>query len=115
MMEPHPGPREFDANGPLTRSSTDAQASRGTSPATQEDKDDCESKDIARELRGCTRLIQDTRRSQKDQSSALYNRGNAYLNSQDYYRAITDFTEAIQLNPSNVVVFINRGAAFTKI
>ncbi len=67
--------RESTSLVPTT--STKIPTPSGTSLATEEDANDCKSPDIARELRGCTHLIQDTRRAQGDRAMAFYNRGIA--------------------------------------
>jgi len=38
----------------------------------------------------------------------------AYVRLEDYDRAIADFNEALQLNPSNDIALNNRGLAYTE-
>jgi tetratricopeptide (TPR) repeat protein len=45
---------------------------------------------------------------------AFRGRGIVYGNKGDYDRAITDFTEAIRLNPKLGTAFSNRGLAYEK-
>lgn len=47
-------------------------------------------------------------------SSAYNNRGTAYLGVQNYNEALTDFDEALQFNPKElVVIYLNRGIAYS--
>jgi Flp pilus assembly protein TadD len=39
-------------------------------------------------------------------------RGVAYLDTNDYDKAIIDFTEAIRLEPNNASAYNNRGTAY---
>ena len=41
-----------------------------------------------------------------------YNRGNAYRNNGEYDKAITDYTEAIRLDPKYATAYNNRGIAY---
>ncbi|KAI7883004.1 hypothetical protein K492DRAFT_185445 [Lichtheimia hyalospora FSU 10163] len=53
---------------------------------------------------------------EKDQASDMRReRGNAYFQKQDFKAAITHYTKAIDLDPSNAVFFINRAMAYLKL
>ena len=43
---------------------------------------------------------------------AYSNRGYAYLNKEQYDRAVVDCTKAINLNPGDAVAYLNRGTAY---
>jgi tetratricopeptide (TPR) repeat protein len=43
---------------------------------------------------------------------AFNNRGRAYEKKADHGRAITDYSEAIRLDPKDVIAFNNRGVAY---
>ena len=47
-----------------------------------------------------------------DFAEAYNNRGIAYDNKSEYYRAISDFDMAIQLNPNDAIVYNNRGFSY---
>jgi tetratricopeptide (TPR) repeat protein len=46
---------------------------------------------------------------------AFYNPGNAYRRKDDRDRAITDYNEAIRLDPTGAINFCNRGRLKLKI
>lgn len=41
-----------------------------------------------------------------------FNRGNAYLKTKNFQKAITDYTYALKLNPNNPDILTNRGIAY---
>ena len=47
-----------------------------------------------------------------DSATDAFERGKACLDKQDYDAAIIAFTEAIRLDPSNVLAYCNRGTAY---
>jgi tetratricopeptide (TPR) repeat protein len=57
---------------------------------------------------GCTASIQSGKWSGEGLSWAYYNRGNAYDDKGDVDRAITDYTEAIRLDPKFALAYNNR-------
>ena len=44
-------------------------------------------------------------------TKSLLSSGEAKLKAKDYTGAITDFTQALELNPKNAEVYLNRGLA----
>jgi tetratricopeptide (TPR) repeat protein len=50
--------------------------------------------------------------ARKAEVDAYINSGNAYYAAKDYDRAIADFTEAIRLDPDNVVAYYGRGNCY---
>jgi tetratricopeptide (TPR) repeat protein len=58
-------------------------------------------------IAGCTQVIESEWETQKDVASAYFNRGLAYQHKGDLNRAIADYTQAVQLNPT-AVYYINR-------
>jgi tetratricopeptide (TPR) repeat protein len=63
---------------------------------------------------GCTALIQSGRLAGENLSLAYYNRGIAYFKKSQYDRAITDFDQAIQLDPNSTFALNNRGTAYAR-
>jgi tetratricopeptide (TPR) repeat protein len=81
--------------------------------ATQQDYNDCaQTSNPALSLAACTRLIQDPAQSVSDRVIAYLNRGNdnAALNQPD--SAIADYSEAIKLDPRNIVALSSRAIAY---
>lgn len=60
-------------------------------------------------IAACTRGIQSGRA--KNLATLFHNRGNHYFRKQDYQNAISDYGEAISLNPSYEGAYVGRGAA----
>jgi tetratricopeptide (TPR) repeat protein len=74
------------------------------------DAQDCaQTIDNDRSVAGCTRLLASRNLSDRDRAVAYVNRGNAYTQRNDYDRALTDFNEAIQLEPRYSMAYNNRG------
>jgi tetratricopeptide (TPR) repeat protein len=80
--------------------------------ASERDRRDCGGDDPARMIRGCTQVIEDASESLSNRALALYMRGLAYVTKGDPDRAITDYNEAIRLNPNNGLTFNERGLAY---
>lgn len=92
-----------------------------TSPAvaqTQRQLDWCLNKNesFSPRLRidGCTAAIQSNRQSGKNLYSVFYNRGIAYFRQGQYDRAIADFDQALNLDPSSTFALNNRGTAYAR-
>jgi len=86
-----------------------------SSPATtasERDRDDCSGNDPALMIRGCTQVIEDASESDSNRALALHMRGLAYVARGDNDRAITDYNEAIRLNPTYGLTFNERGLAY---
>ena len=66
---------------------------------------------VAVDLRisGCTTIIQSGRENPKGLANAFNSRGNAYWAKKEFDRAVTDYDQAIKLNPTDAVFFSNRG------
>jgi tetratricopeptide (TPR) repeat protein len=69
---------------------------------------------IEQQISGCTALIDSGRGNAHGLSEALYNRGNAYATTGDFNRAIMDYDQAIQLNPTMANAYDNRGRAYSE-
>jgi tetratricopeptide (TPR) repeat protein len=67
------------------------------------------------EIVGCTAAIQAGEFIGNNISVAFQNRGIAYENKGRYDFAISDFDEAIRLDPADVFAYYNRGIAKQKI
>lgn len=64
--------------------------------------DDCETEnnpDLA--IRGCTRIINNVRETAKNRALALFYRGLAHSDKNEYDASIADYTEALELNPAH--------------
>ena len=48
-------------------------------------------------------------------AETYFERGNEYYNEEDYQSAISNFNEAIRLNPNKAYAYINRGLAKGKL
>jgi lipoprotein NlpI len=60
---------------------------------------------------GCTRIIEDGKQTPRGRAAAHYNRGNAYAAKGDQAAAMSDYDEAIRLEPKNALALNNRGTA----
>ncbi len=76
--------------------------------------EDChQTKDADRQIRGCTRIIERGKKEpRKNRSIAHFSRGVAYFGKGETDRAISDFNEAIALNPKYTSVYWARGHAY---
>ena len=73
-----------------------------------------QTKDNDAAIAGCTRVIDDAKIKPKGQASAYYNRGNAHAAKGDSAAAITDYDEALRLDPKNAQALTNRGTAHSE-
>ena len=64
-----------------------------------------------RVIRGCTAVIQSSRQTTRNCSTAYNNRGAGYHEQGDNDRAIADYNEAIRLDPKDALAYDNRGNA----
>jgi len=80
--------------------------------ASQRDRHDCEANDPDRSIAACTRILQGRGETAQNRAKAYYNRGNAWRGKGEYDRAITDYSEAIRLNPKHTDAYYDRGVAW---
>jgi tetratricopeptide (TPR) repeat protein len=66
---------------------------------------------IARQIRGCTKVISRTMLSDP-LSTAYMNRGIAYAERHELKKAVADLTSSVDANPSNNFAFYNRGNVY---
>ena len=72
-------------------------------------------KDLDRQIRGCTSVIErGEEETRKNRAIAYTNRGTAYYEKGDYDRAIADSTKAIALDPNYAIAYNNRGNAYSR-
>src|SRR3712207_4675746 len=86
----------------------------GTGHTTDQAWDDCvQEEEWNRRIAGCTQVLErGSRETTGTRAVAFNNRGVAYAAKGDLNRAITDFNEAIRLDPEDAYVFNNRGNAY---
>jgi tetratricopeptide (TPR) repeat protein len=75
----------------------------------------CDAEDADAALAACTRLIEDGKLDPDKRAIAHDNRGVAYWRKRDFARAITDYDEAIRINPQYARAYMRRGAAYSGI
>ena len=61
------------------------------------------------QISGCTTVIQSGRETTKNIAIAFNNRGNAFHDKKEYDRAISDYDQAIKLDPKYARALYNRG------
>jgi tetratricopeptide (TPR) repeat protein len=79
---------------------------------SEQDWQDCEGKDYDRAIVACTRIIENSAETAASRARAYNNRGRTYRSRRDIGdldRAISDYTEAIRLDPNNARGYYNRG------
>jgi tetratricopeptide (TPR) repeat protein len=77
--------------------------------------DDCSSNVPDQMITGCTMVLEGgIKESTGNRAVAFYNRGLAYLDKDDYDRAIADLSEAIRLKRDYAEAFNNRGIAYIR-
>ncbi len=83
--------------------------------ATDKAWDDCGSNVPDRMITGCTMVLEGgIEESTGNRAIAHYNRGLAYLDKDEYDRAIADLSEAIRLKRDYAEAFNNRGIAYIR-
>jgi Tfp pilus assembly protein PilF len=76
-------------------------------------KDDCHQRgNPDRQLKGCTRHIEDNQVNGKDVAAAHFSRGSAYMIKGDMDSAIADLSRAIELDPQNASTYPIRGFVY---
>jgi tetratricopeptide (TPR) repeat protein len=68
--------------------------------------------DWDQQIRSCTALIQSDRESVHNRAIAYNFRGNSYYAKGDNDRAITDYNEAVRLDPMYESAYVNRGLSY---
>src|SRR5262252_6563033 len=63
-------------------------------------------------LASCTAVIKSGGQTPQRLVAAFTNRGNVYLTNRNYDSAVDDYNEAIKLNPTFVLAFVNRAIAY---
>ncbi|MGH6949596.1 MAG: tetratricopeptide repeat protein, partial [Vitreimonas sp.] len=64
------------------------------------------------QIRACSGLMREPHVSAQTRAYLLNNRGNGYRMAREYGRAIVDYDEAIQLDPTYANAYNNRGIAY---
>jgi tetratricopeptide (TPR) repeat protein len=82
--------------------------------ASHKDHDDCNADDPDRNIAGCTIVVQDLTEKAKTRANAYVGRGLAWQIKGNRDRAISDFTDAIRLNPKDALAYNNRGLAWNE-
>ena len=80
--------------------------------AAQREGNDCTADDVDRRIAGCTRILQDQGETVRNRVGAFINRAIAYKAKGDLERAITDYNEAIRLDPKYADAYYNRAIAY---
>src|SRR6185436_10783521 len=80
--------------------------------ASEQDWNDCTSDDLDRRIRGCTRVLQDSRELPRNRAGAFLNRGIAWKRKGELDRALNDYNEAIRIDPKYTTIYYYRGIVF---
>ena len=79
----------------------------------KKDNDDCaHASDPDRKSEACTRLLKLGNLTNQSRSILYSNRGSAWIKLRDFDHAITDYNEAIRLDPKYAVAYSGRGNAW---
>jgi tetratricopeptide (TPR) repeat protein len=74
---------------------------------------DCnQTKDLARQLRGCSAYLRLAQGSPENRATAHLNRANVYAMRHKFDRAFADYRAAIALDSKNALAYYNRGNAY---
>lgn len=65
-----------------------------------------------RRIADCTAVMKSGRVTGANLATVFYNRGNAYTTQKDYARAISDYDQAIRIDPRDASAFNNRGLTY---
>ena len=71
--------------------------------------EDCDTDDPDRNIAGCTRIIEDVDEGKTMRGIAYVARGLAWQKKGDLDRALSDFSDAIRLNPQDALAYNDRG------
>src|SRR5690242_10315007 len=97
---------------PLVSSICLALAAFGVPPASAQDntaicKDEASAPDAA--IAACSKIIAASKAKTNDLASTYYNRAIAYRQKGDLDNALSDYNDAIKINPKHARAFNNRG------
>jgi tetratricopeptide (TPR) repeat protein len=79
--------------------------------ASQQDWDNCQSKDPAIAIAACSAIIPDETETAQNRADAFVFRAGAYLAQGDLDHAIADYGDALKLTPRNIVAYVSRALA----
>jgi tetratricopeptide (TPR) repeat protein len=82
--------------------------------AAADDRDTCSQASGEPAIAACSRLIESGNIKGNDLAMIYHDRGVEWGNKQQYDRAITDFDQAIELNPGLALAFKNRGGIYVR-
>src|ERR1700724_1625239 len=83
--------------------------------ATSQDYTDCQqTEDIDRSIAACSRVVIDQALPAAHRATMYVRRGYGYLSKNDLNAAVSDFTEAIRLDPQNVYGYAYRAIAHSR-
>jgi tetratricopeptide (TPR) repeat protein len=77
--------------------------------ASHQDHNNCNSRDVDRNIVGCTRVLEDAGESAVNRGIAHVGRGLAWQEKGQLDLAMADMTDAIRLNPNDALAYSNRG------
>ena len=89
-------------------------AEAGARTATESCLEKSEAFSLSLRISGCTSAIESHRYADEQLFWLLYNRGNAYLKTNRYDLAITDFDLALRIDPASPYALANRGTAYAR-
>ena len=79
-------------------------------PVSRRDEEDCtRSSEPAMVIAACTRLIDSGQFTGRNLAIFHYDRGIAHKNKKDFDQALSDYSEAIRLDPNYAHAYLNRG------
>ena len=79
-------------------------------PVSRRDEEDCtRSSEPATVIAACTRLIESGQFTGHNLAIFHYDRGIAHKNKKDFDQALSDYSEAIRLDPNYAHAYLNRG------
>jgi tetratricopeptide (TPR) repeat protein len=77
--------------------------------ASRDAHEDCDADNPDRNIAGCTRIIDDVGEGATMRGVAYVARGLAWQKKGDFDRALTDFSDAIRMNPKDALAYNDRG------
>jgi len=83
--------------------------------ASRKDHNNCNGDDPDRMIAGCTRIISDTSEEAKVRSIAYVSRAIAWQRKAQRDKALSDYAEAIRLNPDDALAYNNRGILWREL